>query len=208
MREHMKILKPVSLILASLVLMHCGLTPKMVADYDKKKPTVVLVLPPENTLQATQVEETAYPIIFEKMTNRGYYCISPELARGVFNANKLEDAARINQLPPQKFKEIFGADAILKVRVLDWTSKYIIISSTVTIKFEMTLIDATTGEELWSLTNEISKAPNNSGGGLVGALVSAAMNAAFTPYEPIADENAKNMLNTLPEGKYRTGNPQ
>lgn len=193
-------------VLCSLALMNCGPKPRIHPEYNTRKPTVVLVLPPENTLQATEVEETAYPIIFEKMANRGYYCISPELARGIFNANKLEDAARINSLPPEKFKEIFGADAILKVRVLEWASKYIVISSTVTIKFEMTLIDAATGEELWSLTNVVSKSPSgNSGGGLIGALVEAAVHAAFTPYEPIAEENAKKMLATVPKGSYTTG---
>ena len=194
--------------ICSLALMNCGPKPSIHPEYSKRKPTVVLVLPPENTLQATEVEETAYPIIYEKMANRGYYCISPELARGIFNANKLEDAARINSLPPQKFKEIFGADAILRVRVLEWSSKYIVISSSVTIKFEMTLIEAATGEELWSLTNVVSKSPGGNSGGLVGALVNAAIHAAFTPYEPIAEENAKAMLATVPEGTYRTGNPK
>lgn len=191
---------------AALALVNCGPKPFIHADYANRKPTSVLVLPPENTVQATEVEETAYPIIYEKMANRGYYCIAPELARGIFNANKLEDAARINSLPPQKFQEIFGVDAILRVRVLEWASKYVVISSNVTIKFEMTLVDTKTGEELWSLTNVVSKAPGNSGGGIVGALVSAAMHAAFTPYEPIAEENAKIMLTKLPQGSYRTGN--
>jgi hypothetical protein len=188
--------------------MNCGPKPNIHPDYANRKPTVVLVLPPENTLQATEVEETAYPIIFEKLTNRGYYCISPELARGIFNANKLEDAARINTLPPQKFKEIFGADAVLKVRVLEWASKYVVISSTVTIKFEMTLVDAATGEDLWSMTHVVSKSPGGNSGSLLGALVEAALHAAITPYEPIAEENAGLMLKTVPEGTYRTGNPR
>jgi hypothetical protein len=190
--------------MAPLAFVNCGPKPFIHADYADRKPTTVLVLPPENTVQATEVEEIAYPIIYEKMVNRGYYCIAPELARGIFNANKLEDAARINTLPPQKFREIFGADAILRVRVLEWASKYMVLSSNVTIKFEMTLVDARTGEDLWSLTHEVSKAPGNSGGGIVGALVSAAMHAALTPYEPIAEENARTMLSKLPPGPYGT----
>lgn len=208
MRLQLKKTAPILPALCGLVLMHCGPKPIIHPDYASRKPTVVLVLPPENTLQATEVEETAYPIIYEKLVNRGYYCIAPELARGIFNANKLEDAARINELPPQKFKEIFGVDAILKVRVLEWASKYIIISSTVTIKFEMTLLDAATGEELWSLTHEVAKSPGGNSNSLVGAMVNAAINAAFTQYEPIAEENAGAMLSTLPEGPYRTGNPK
>jgi hypothetical protein len=154
------------------------------------------------------VEETVYPIIYEKMANRGYYCLSPELVRGIFNANKLEDAGRINTLPMAKLMEIFGVDAVLKTKVLDWSSKYFVISSTVTVKLEMTLIDGKSGEELWSMTNVISKAPGGGGGSLIGALVATAMNAAFTQYEPIAEENAKVMLGTVPKGQYWKGNPQ
>jgi hypothetical protein len=185
-----------------LVFLHCGPMPKINPDFEKMKPNVVVVLPPENTTSNAEVEETAYPILFEKLANRGYYCISPEMVRATFNANRLEDAGRINQLPPQKFKEVFNADAVLRTKITDWSSKFFLISSTVTITVEMELIDTKTGQELWSLTNTVSKSPNNSGGGIVGAVVSAAMNAAFTPYEPIMEENAKNTLATVPKGNY------
>jgi hypothetical protein len=187
-------------VLVVFLVWNCAPTPQLDPDYSLHKPKVILVLPPENTTSGTQVEETVYPIVYEKTSNRGYYCLSPELVKGIFVTNKLEDAARINTLPLTKFKEIFGADAVLKIKVLDWSSKYVILSSTVTVKLEMHLIDIQTGKELWSLTNVVSKSPNNSGGGIAGALMAAAMNAAFTAYEPIVDENAKIMLGTLPEG--------
>jgi hypothetical protein len=185
-----------------LVIMNCGPVAKIHPNYQQMKPTVVVVLPPENMTSNTQVEETAYPVIFEKMSNRGYYCISPEMVRATFNANRMEDAGRINALPPQKFKDVFNADAVLRTKITDWSSKYILISSTVTITVEMALLDTKTGEELWSMKNTVSKSPNNNGGGVIGALVSAAVNAAFTSYEPIMEENAKQTLNTVPVGTY------
>ncbi len=185
-----------------LFLIQCAPTAKINPNFEKMKPKVVVVLPPENTTSNTEVEETAYPILFEKVSNRGYYCISPEMVRAIFNSNRLEDAGRINQLPLKKFKEIFGADAVLRTKITDWSSKYIIISSTVTITLESELMDTKTGEELWSMKNTVSKSPNNSGGGVVGGLVGAVMNAAFTPYEPIMEENANTTLTTIPQGDY------
>ena len=189
-------------ILASFLFIGCVLKPTLSPKYQQLKPKYVLVLPPENTTSGTEIEETVYPIIYEKFARRGYYCLSPELARAVFNINKLEDAGRINSIPPAKFKEIFGVDAVLKVRVTDWSSKYYVISSNVTVKFEMELVHAESGEVLWALTNTLSKAPgNNQGGGLIGALINAAAHAAFTPYEPIAEENAAMMIKTVPMGR-------
>jgi hypothetical protein len=201
-RTHSNIVRLLLAAAFSLAFVNCGPKPKINPQYQQMKPTVIVVLPPENTTSNTEVEETAYPIIFEKITNRGYYCISPEMVRATFNANRMEDAGRINALPPQKFKEVFNADAVLKTKITDWSSKYILISASVTITLEMQLVDAKTGEELWSMTNTVSKSPNNSGGGVLGALVSAAMTAAFTAYEPIMEENANVTLTTVPLGDY------
>jgi hypothetical protein len=197
-----KICLRIILSVCFLLLIGCALKPTIHPDYNNLRPNYVLVLPPENTTSGTEIEETVYPILYEKFSRRGYYCLSPELARGVFNANKLEDAGRINSLPPQKFKEIFGVDAILKVRVTDWSSKYAVITSTVNVEFEMELIHAETGAQLWYLKNLLSKAPGGNQGGILGALVEAAAHATFTPYERIAEENATNMIKTVPVGKY------
>jgi hypothetical protein len=193
--------------LGGLLLIQCAPTAKIHPEFQKMKPKVVVVLPPENTTSATQVEEIAYPILYEKLSNRGYYCISPEMARAIFNSSRLEDAGRINQLPVEKFKEIFGADAVLRTKITDWSSKYYVISSNVTITLESQLIDTKSSQELWSMKNTISKAPDNQGGGIAGALIGAIVNAAFTPYEPIMEDNAKAVLTTVPLGDYGKSTP-
>jgi hypothetical protein len=169
------------------------------------RPKTVLVLPPENTTANTDVLEKSYPFIFSKLAQRGYYVISPELAMQLFRANKLNDPGRLNQLPTQKFKEVFGVDAVLRTRVIEWSSKYVVLSSTVNVGFEMSLVDAQSGTLLWSHKNTLSQAPDNGGGGggvagLIGALVNSAVHAAVTPYEPIAANNAQLMLGTIPQG--------
>ena len=127
--------------------------------------------------------------------------ISPELALQLFEANKLNDPGRLNKLPAEKFNDVFGVDAVLRTKVTEWSSKYIVISSTVNVGYDMELLDAKTGTLLWKNSQVLSQAPNNnSGGGVVGLLVSAAVHAAVTPYEPVAQQNAMNMLKTIPQG--------
>lgn len=192
-------------LLGAALIALVGCAPKVytTSDFERLKPKTVLVLPPENTTSNTDVLQKSYPFIFSQMAQRGYYVVSPELALQMFRANKLNDPGQINALPTNKFAEVFGVDAVLKTKVTEWSSKYIVISSTVNVGFDMELVDAKTGTKLWSHSQVLSKAPdNNSGGGIVGMLVSAAVNAATTPYEPIAEQNANRMLFTIPEGQY------
>jgi hypothetical protein len=193
--------------LSALLLTHCGPKPFVHPKYQEMKPKVLVVLPPDNTTSNDEVEKVAYPILYEKFSNRGYYCIAPELVRSVFNANRMENAGKINELPPQKMHEVFNADAVLKVRITEWSTKYIIISSEVTITVELEMVDAKSGEKLWGMKNTISKSPGNSGGGFIGAMVNAALFAAMEKYEPIMEENAKTVVSTVPMGDYgKTGN--
>jgi hypothetical protein len=188
--------------LSALLLTHCGPKPFVHPNYQAMKPKVLVVLPPDNTTSNDEVEKVAYPILYEKFSNRGYYCIAPELVRSVFNANRMENAGRINELPAQKMHEVFNADAVLKVRISEWSTKYIVISATVTITVELEMVDAKTGEKLWSMKNTVSKSPGDNGGGFIGQLVNAAIFAAMEKYEPIMEDNAKTMATALPKGDY------
>lgn len=179
-------------------------------------PSLVLILPPENTTAATDIESIVYPMVYERMVNRGYYCISPELARGIFNTNKLEDAGRINSLPPRKFREVFGADAVLKVRVTEWSSYYMVLASSVSVTMEMSLVDTETGETLWTRTRTESRSPESDSAGtgkpglvetLVHAMIDAAVHAAITEYEPIAEANVEAMVGEVPAGDYGKAEP-
>lgn len=198
-----------SLLLAGFAFALAGCSTQPAKPW--KPPAVVLILPPENMTQGSEVEQVVTPIVFEKLVNRGYYCISPELSRGIFHANKLEDAGRIHALPPAKFREIFGADAVLKVRVKEWSSYYVVLAAHVSVTFEMSLVDTETGEVLWTRTRTESKDPDaepeGSQASLIGMLVKNAVHAAFTDYEPLAEENAEAMLSDVPRGNYTIGNP-
>lgn len=167
-------------------------------------PKIVAVLPPENLTSNTEIEEKLYPFISTRLAERGYYVIAPELLREIFLANKLEQAATINALSPEKFKEILGADAILITRVTDWSSKFFVVGSTVTVAMEMELLDTRTGKTLWKYQYSLSKTPNNNSSSLIGAIVSSALHAAVVPYEPIADENTQIIYATMPKGPFNS----
>lgn len=182
---------------AALSLISCTIKP----DYldpamATNQPKILVVLPPENQTSNTEVEEKLFPILGTQFAKRGYYVLSPEMVRAVFNQNKLQDAGQINQLSVQKVGEVFKADAVLKTRVYDWSSAYYVLGSSVNVGLDMEIVDVKTGKQLWAFKRLLSKAPDNDSG-----LIGAALHAATTPYEPIARENAAVMFSTVPEGK-------
>jgi len=200
MRNNLKLLV---LGAGTLVLASCAPQIRTTSDFDRLKPKTVLVLPPENMTSNTEVLQKSYPFVFSEMAQRGYYVISPELTLQLFRANKLNDPGQINNLPTAKFNEVFGVDAVLKTKVTDWSSKYVVVSASVNVGFDMTLVDAKSGTVLWSYTRVLSQTPNNgNNNSILGALVNAALTAATTPYEPIASDNARFMLSTIPQGPY------
>ena len=188
--------------LTALALTSCAPQLRTTSDFERLKPKTVLVLPPENTTSNTEVLQKSYPFVFSEMAQRGYYVVSPELALQLFRANKLNDPGQLNNLPTAKFNEVFGVDAVLKTKVTEWSSKYVVVSASVNVGFDMTLVDARSGTVLWSHSRVLSQAPGGNNNSILGALVNAALTAATTPYEPIASDNARFMLSTIPQGPY------
>jgi hypothetical protein len=186
----------------TLLLGACAPQTRTTSDFDRLKPKTVLVLPPENTTSNTEVLQKSYPFVFSEMAQRGYYVVSPELALQLFRANKLNDPGQLNNLPTAKFNEVFGVDAVLKTKVTEWSSKYVVVSASVNVGFDMTLVDAKSGTVLWSHSRVLSQTPGGNNNSILGALVNAALTAATAPYEPIASDNAKFMLSTIPQGPY------
>lgn len=190
---------PLFALATVLLLQACGPT---VPKGPYQGPRYVIVLPPENrTVAGPEVEEIVYPLAYEFFTRRGFYCVSPELARAVFNRNKLEDAGRINALPPEKIREVFGVDAVLRVAVTDWSSKYIGIDSWVTVGVYMELVDCNTGNILWKNEHTVRKGGAQEQNIWATLLVNA-LNAAFTSYRPLAEEAVQQTIQTAPIGAY------
>ncbi len=108
-------------LVLSLLLPACAPT----HDYSKffeHHPRSILILPPSNKTTAVDA-----PIVFDTtvtrpFAERGYYVFPLPLARGVLLDLGLTDEGLISSVPPQKFKELFGADAVLYVTIDTWAT--------------------------------------------------------------------------------------
>jgi hypothetical protein len=118
----------------------------------------------------------------------------------------LTEAGHIQQLPPSRFHELFGADSVLFVTIKDWSTKYLVLFATVTVEMEYVLKDTRTGQVLWQHTQPYVYT-SDGGGNPIIMVVSAAVTALMVDYLPLAQiANTQALAPPLgiPVGHYHT----
>jgi hypothetical protein len=199
------------LLISVLCLSSCG--PKLLTKSDafpnhyKEMPISILVLPPVNTTTAADANEYYATTIAEPLSFAGYYVCSTELVTEILRSEGTPDSDLLLNTPPQKFKEYFGADAVLYITINKWDTSYYVIGGKVTVGLNFILKSTNTSDILWkySGTMTMDTTGKNRAGGLGGLLLQLAETAiatAATDYVPIAKNINYNVLYTMPYGKY------
>ena len=119
--------------------------PKMYSEH----PVSILVLPPINKSTAADAKEYYATTVAEPLTNSGYYVFPMEVVYDILQQEGLFDTETMLYVPTQRFREFFGADAVLYVTILEWDTQYLIIDGSVTVKAACELRSTHTGDVLW-----------------------------------------------------------
>jgi hypothetical protein len=199
------------LLLSALSLLGCTeyvtkeeFAPKMYSE----QPKSILVLPPINKTTAANAKDYYLTTVADPLTNNGYYVFPIEVVVDILQQEGLSDTETMQNLPPQKFKEFFGADAVLYVTLSEWDTKYLVTAGSVNVRAECILKSTRNGEELWFYDKEISVSTTGSSGGsagwggLIAQIVSTAVKTATQDYVPVAREVNQKIFETIPFGKY------
>lgn len=201
------------LVLASIILSGC-VTQQVKQDMSAFKaaaPRSILVVPVVNQsldVDAPNYVLTALPI---PLAEKGYYVFPVNTTKYVLEQEGFYEGERIHQQPTQTLAGLFGADAVLYVTIKRWEAQYAFIAATVTVEFDYRLVYKD-GTELWKDTERVQYSPqnNNQGGGALGALIGAMVNAALTRatpnYMPLTQQAHQRAFvtgpNPLPSGPY------
>jgi hypothetical protein len=178
--------------------------PKMYTEH----PVSILVLPPINKTTAADAKEYYATTVAEPLTNTGYYVFPMEVVYDILQQEGLSDTETMFNVPVDKFREYFGADAVLYVTILEWDTQYLVTSGGVTVKAECELKSTSSGENLWYYNETVTVSTEGSSGGaggLLGLIVKAATTALLTAtqdYIPVAREANKIIFKAMPYGKY------
>ncbi len=204
-------MKKIAFILISLSFVGCGtyvtkeeFAPEMYKDH----PQTIVVLPPINKSTSAEAKEYYSTTIAEPLTQSGYYVYPMEVVNDVLQQEGLYDTETMLSVPPQKFREFFGADAVLYLTILQWNTSYMITSGSVTVKVAYELKSTHTGDAIWfyddAVTINTSGNSGNTGGwaGLLAQVITTAITTAVTDYVPIARQANEKILLAIPFGKY------
>ncbi len=141
-------------------------------------PHSIIVLPPVNNTPEVIAPYSMLSQIVVPIAESGYYVYPTAVVDQTFKSNGLTVAEDIHALPVSKIREIFGADAALYVTIEEYGTSYVVLSSDTIVTASASLVDLKTGTVLWqdAATASSAETRGNSGGGLVGMLVEAALN--------------------------------
>jgi len=152
-------------------------TPRKPYDYtafQQSRPASILVLPPLNNSPDVAATYSLLSQVTYPLAESGYYVFPVSLVDETFRQNGLNNPAEIHAVDRQKLREIFGADAVLYITISDYGTSYVVISSESRVTAQARLVDAKTGQEIWTGAATASSAEGrSSNGGLVGLLVQA-----------------------------------
>ena len=162
----------------AIILSACSATAPQPFDYSafrESKPRSILVLPPLNESPEVKASAGMLASSTQPLAESGYYVFPVAAVAETFKQNGLDNAHDIHQVSPEKLNRIFGADAVLYIKINQYGTSYQLIQSDTRVTAEAKLVDAKTGKELWhgSATASSTENNNTAGQGLLGAMLSA-----------------------------------
>ena len=184
-------------------------------DYTKfrtEDPRSILIVPVVN--RSVDVDAPDYFLSTATLppAERGYYIFPVNLVKRLLEDDGLSDADLVHSADPTRVAELFGADAVLYISILQWNAKYLVLSTTVTVQFAYSLKSGKTGETLWEhaetmvYSSQQQDSSVNPLVNLIAQLVSAAVTKAAPNYVPLARQaNANAAIRPhqgLPTGPY------
>ena len=132
------------------------------------------MLPPLNNSPDVNASYSFLSHVTLPLAESGYYVLPVTLVDEMFRENGVTDPGQMHEVPAAKLKEIFGADAVLYIKIGQYGTSYSVISSESRVSAEASLVDLTSGGVLWQGSATASSAEGrSSSGGLVGMLVQA-----------------------------------
>lgn len=162
------------IVAAAMGLVACATsTPRDYSLFEAAKPASILILPPLNDSPEIDATAAVFTTLTRPLAEKGYYVFPVALVKETFEQNGLSSAGDIHEVPLNKINDIFGADAVMYVRITEYGAS-IGRFGDVVVSAEASLKSTKTGETIWTQTATASSAEgqnNQNQGGLLGLLI-------------------------------------
>ena len=159
----------------------CVRKPPDFREFRRHEPRSILVLPPQSQSVTVNAPYAYLSTVTMPLAELGYYVIPVGIVDAMLKENGLPTPGEMWTASPAKLHEVFGADAVLYVKITDWGTKYVVLSSNTVVGAKASLVDTATGAELWTGEVHLVQASGGSGNlavDLVAAAVSQIVNTS------------------------------
>ena len=172
----------------------------LVPDYQSRIPLSIAVLPVQNETVDMDAPKAFRPKIFDAIIDKGYLSPPTTGIDHILAQKDIKEAGQLGALTPQEIGICLDVDALLFSTVTSWSTKYLVVYSSINVGARFQLIDAKTGEQLWESKREVSE---KRFGADEEQMMRNLTFAVLKRYEPYIDKVINSTLSTLPNGpKY------
>jgi hypothetical protein len=174
-------LATLAMLAVALFATGCASVPQP-APYDytafkQSNPASILVLPPTHSTPNIRASDSVWAQVTFPLAESGFYVLPVTLVAESLRQNGVTLADEAHQIPLDKLREVFGADAVLYLNVTEYGTVYRVVASETSVSVQARLLDGLTGELLWEGAARASSAEQqNQEQGLVSMLITAAAN--------------------------------
>jgi hypothetical protein len=192
----------------------CATAPAM-KDYSSfraEAPRSILVVPALNNTLNVPAPDYFLSTISRPFAERGYYVFPAHMVKRLMEDDGLSDAGLVHKVDASRFRGLFGCDAVLFVTIQQWDSKYMLITTQTTVKFDYALKSCKTGATLWSDAQSMVYSPQQSNSGnpladLIAMAIMAAVEKGAPNYMPLTVQANSLAAGTpgkgIPAGPYQ-----
>ena len=174
-------------------------------DIYKQPPKSLLIVPLINNTTAADAPGLYYTTLKKPLAELGYYVLPIQYTQQVLKEQGIINGDIAKKVPLIRYKEIFGADAVLFITVNAWDTNYAVVASTMVVSSKISLYSTESSSILWENNKTVSYQIGGQSSSPIALLVDIAVTAIKTAamdYVPIANEVNRQALNTLPKGSY------
>lgn len=143
--------------------------------FQKAKPVTLLVMPPVNEAPDIKATPGVWAQATRPLAEAGYYVLPVTLVDETFRQNGVSSANEAQDIPYQKLRDFFGADAAVYIRIKKYGTSYAVVVSDTRVEVEARILDLRSGALLWEgeAIASSSEQQQQQQGGLLGLLVAA-----------------------------------
>jgi hypothetical protein len=204
----------ISLLGLAFFMVGCATqAPRDMSAFERAKPRSILVVPVVNRSLDVAAPNYVLSTLSVPVAEKGYYVFPVNTTKVVLEQEGLYEGDKIHEQPPAQLAKLFGADAVLYVRINQWDAKYAVLTTVVTVDFDYWMTGKD-GEVLWKERKRMQYQPNNNNNAgvspmaqLLTQVISAAVARAAPNYMPLTRQANEEVFilgpSAIPDGPYR-----